>query len=84
MNNTDAIEQAYRNGYEDGKRDAVRHGHWIDQKEAKEAERYDMAYCCSVCGRCDWDCTESESFNFCPACGAKMDGEIHDKISQDE
>lgn len=53
----------------------VRHGHWITEKEALEIDRYDLAYTCSVCGHCDWDCTESEDFNYCPYCGAKMDGE---------
>lgn len=53
----------------------VRHGHWISQEEAVQLDRYDLAYTCSVCGHCDWDCTESENFNFCPNCGAKMDGE---------
>jgi rubrerythrin len=53
----------------------ARHGHWITEKEALEIDRYDLAFTCSVCGRCDWDCTESESFNYCPNCGAKMDGE---------
>lgn len=53
----------------------VRHGHWISQEEAVQLDRYDLAYTCSVCGHCDWDCTESENFNYCPNCGAKMDGE---------
>lgn len=53
----------------------VRHGHWITQEEAEQLDRYDLAYTCSFCGHCDWDCTESENFNYCPNCGAKMDGE---------
>ena len=57
----------------------VRHGHWISQEEAVQLDRYDLAYTCSVCGHCDWDCTESENFNFCPNCGAKMDGERREK-----
>ena len=52
-----------------------RHGHWITEKEALEIDRYDLAFTCSVCGHCDWDCTESEGFNYCPNCGSKMDGE---------
>lgn len=51
----------------------VRHGHWISADEASEMDRYDLAYCCSVCKQCNWDCTESEDFNFCPNCGARMD-----------
>lgn len=53
----------------------VRHGHWITEDEAIRMDRFDLAYTCSICGHCDWDCTESENFNFCPNCGAKMDGE---------
>ena len=49
-------------------------GHWISAEEAKLMDRFDLAYTCSVCGHCDWDCTESETFNFCPNCGAKMKG----------
>lgn len=53
----------------------VRHGHWITQEEAELMDSFDLAYTCSVCGHLDWDCTESETFNYCPNCGAKMDGE---------
>lgn len=53
----------------------VRHGYWISEEEAVQLDQYDLAYTCSICGHCDWDCTESENFNFCPNCGAKMDGE---------
>lgn len=52
----------------------VKHGHWITQEEAEALDRYDLAFCCSACCECNWDCTESESFNYCPNCGAKMDG----------
>ena len=51
----------------------VRHGHWVTEEEAIEKDDYSLRDTCSVCGHCDWDCTESESFNFCPNCGAKMD-----------
>ena len=51
----------------------VKHGHWIGHDEAIKKGNFDLAYCCSICGRCDWDCTESELFNYCPNCGAKMD-----------
>ena len=53
----------------------VKHGHWITQEEAEALDRYDLAFCCSACCELNWDCTESESFNFCPNCGAKMNGE---------
>ena len=41
-------------------------GKWNTDKESPEYAT------CSVCGHCDWDCTESEYFNFCPNCGADM------------
>ena len=74
MNNIDAIEQAYRNGYEDGKRDAAKHGHW-----QKIRLRGFEVWACSECqtlGKPQW--------KVCPVCTAKMYGEIHDKKSQDE
>lgn len=37
----------------------VKHGHWISVK-----------YKCSECGALVW----GNDFNFCPHCGAKMDG----------
>ena len=50
-------------------------GHWITKQEAIDADDYSLWDTCSVCGRCDWDCTESESFKYCPNCGARMKGE---------
>ena len=50
-------------------------GHWITEEEARDNLRKGGEYnecVCSVCGHLDWDCTESESFNFCPTCGADM------------
>lgn len=57
----------------------VVHAHWITEQEAEEINRYDLTYCCSACGHCDWDCTESEGFEYCPNCGAKMDEKENDK-----
>lgn len=53
----------------------VERGHWITREEVDIFDRYDLVDACSVCGHCDWDCTESQSFNFCPHCGADMRGE---------
>ena len=50
----------------------VVHGHWIGTKEAEDMGDIMKEFTCSVCGCCEWDCTESESFNFCPNCGADM------------
>ena len=52
----------------------VVHGHWISTKEAEEMGDIMKEFTCSICGCCEWDCTESESFNFCPNCGADMRG----------
>ena len=51
----------------------VRHGHWITKEEAEERDKIWLWGSCSVCGHCDWDCVESEDFNYCPNCGAIMD-----------
>lgn len=53
-------------------------GHWIGKDEAEKI--FEENYSdypegnCSVCGHCDWDCVESEGFNYCPNCGAEMTG----------
>lgn len=52
-------------------KDVVR-GHWITEEEAVEKGDYSLRDTCSVCVHCDWDCTESASFNFCQNCGADM------------
>jgi len=48
-------------------------GHWVTEQEAIDANDYSLRDTCSVCGRCDWDCTESASFKYCPNCGARME-----------
>lgn len=51
--------------------EVVVHGHWVMPKES-------YGFVCSVCGGSCWyydyDQTIGES-NYCPNCGAKMDGE---------
>ena len=78
MNNTDAIEQAYRNGYEDGKRDAVKRGYWINDPPYRTLDgRYFKAQECSVCHSVfvsDGN-TPYSNHPYCCECGAKMDGE---------
>lgn len=44
--------------------DPVRHGEW---KETDDP----MFRACSVCGYLEYECVEN---NYCPECGAKMDG----------
>lgn len=60
-----ATEQAYKNGYENGKRDAVVHGRWIPP------EYPNFLSTCSICGSQGL----TLKYNYCPICGAKMDGE---------
>ena len=52
----------------------LKHGHIIGPVEAAQIDRLDLEYCCSVCKKNNWDITESENFNYCPICGAKMNG----------
>lgn len=37
---------------------------------------HNSAFCCSVCGFDDWDTMTADTgkYNYCPNCGAKMDG----------
>lgn len=50
--------------------DPVRHGRWIDMNTA--TDNYYPRYKCSVC---DYGANYS---NFCPNCGARMDGDEND------
>ena len=76
----EATEQAYKNGYEAGKKDAVKHGRWLyDSGSGK--------YFCSACDEYalsfkkdtlyGGDLYEVCLTDYCPNCGAKMDGEDH-------
>ena len=62
MKTYEATEQAYKNGYEKGRKDAVKHGRW---KGAGMGDYY-----CSLCQR-----LVNPRTNYCPHCGAKMDGD---------
>lgn len=68
------LAKAYEDGYEQGKKDAVWHGKWIDATGALDSVRQ---YECSVCGKKpilnEYRC--SELTKFCPFCGTKMDGD---------
>ena len=50
----------------------VRHGRWERKRHKLFGNSYD--YVCSACG-CDYALAE---YNYCPHCGAKMDGGIND------
>ncbi len=54
----------------------VVHGGWIDKGEFFPPCHY---YECSVCKKLERMAEHKQSL-FCPNCGAKMDGETHEKI----
>ena len=55
----------------------VRHGRWIEQEQCEE-----NLYSCSACGT-EWVTIEGtpkeNGMDFCPHCGAKMDGKERDE-----
>lgn len=65
----EATEQAYKNGYEDGKRDAVKHGRWIPKSYDYGMGGFTLFHC-SEC-----DTPNAFERNYCYNCGAKMDGD---------
>ena len=61
----DATEIAYKNGYEQGMKDAVKHGKWIFKTiNGREHMK---------CSNCLKSQTPTGVFTYCPNCGAKMD-----------
>ncbi len=66
MDKYTAQEQAYKNGYAAGKRDAVAHGRWIWTVTGQED--YEQYYRCSECNEHSYI-----QFKYCPDCGARMD-----------
>ena len=50
----------------------VRHGRWIEQ----EKYAFGVIYDCSICGNRILD--NGHSWNYCPNCGAKMDGDMNE------
>ena len=67
MDNYTATELAYKNGYEQGKKDAVKHGFW---KQEPPIVLGGVTWnFCSICGSSQG----TKWMNYCPNCGAKMD-----------
>ena len=60
-----ATEQAYKNGYEQGKKDAVKHSQWV------KSTTYPIKYICPVCGH-----LKDFKKPYCEICGTKMDGDV--------
>ena len=61
----DILEKAFN---EKGKKDAVRHGKWIEKEK-------DGFLHCSNCGYVRIGIPIMFNFEYCPKCGTKMDGE---------
>ena len=77
MNTYEATELAYKNGYEQGKKDAVVNGRWIFKHDPiTDPKGYFVRIVCSNC-----DLHTGQKSNYCPQCGAKMDGERKDNDS---
>lgn len=79
MDKYTATEQAYKNGYEQGKKDAVKRGYWMATREKLGYTEVDCVEC-SVCHEnwtVDADCAFEiiGTWKHCPTCGAKMGGE---------
>lgn len=54
--------------------DPVKHGHWVEQEH--EDWKWSKEYRCSECGQYRLVTTPvGREWNYCPSCGAKMDGE---------
>ena len=63
----EAYHAGYQAGYEVGKRDAVRHGEWINE-HILDDEWY------HTCSNCNTEIRITFFDSRCPNCGAKMDG----------
>ena len=49
----------------------VRHGRWVTHSDRPDS------LICSVC-KCGFDMWKHDPHNYCPNCGAKMDGELNE------
>lgn len=64
MKEHDAIEQAYKNGFEDGKASAIKYGVW---EIVRDPAGMPIRWMHRVCGR-----ITIEASKYCPDCGAEM------------
>lgn len=67
METTEAYKNGYAKGFEDGKQDSGRRGHWIIHSSGNGKDATNWAECseCHVCGSPQW--------KRCPVCEAKME-----------
>ena len=72
MNIADDLVKAYNEGYQQGKKDAVVRGEWVE-KPNPNWQAYSHEHC-SICG---WEngiqAKKYRGLNYCPNCGAKME-----------
>lgn len=73
-------QKAYNKGYADGKAEPVKHGRWLWREEwfwgeGEKASR--MTFGCSECGHSMY--SKHDTLNYCPNCGARMDGGENDR-----
>lgn len=63
--------EQYKKGYRDGLSDAVKHGKWLNT--STDIPKLLM----NVCSECGFQYPSAirPRFNYCPECGARMDGE---------
>lgn len=64
MKTYDAIEQAYKNGFNDGVISIVKHGRWT---LICTLDKEFIGWTHEECGR-----ITREAYKYCPECGAKM------------
>ena len=63
------LEKAYKDGYEQGKKDAVRHGKWVSSTNANGDRIY---YCSRCCYEPPYENDVYKECEYCQKCGAKM------------
>lgn len=64
------IVKAYKEGYEQGQKDAERRGRWDFNFDYEEGS-WDVPFKCSQCGE-----RNGRETPYCPNCGARMDGDV--------
>lgn len=79
------LQRAYDDGYEQGRRDAIKHGKWVDIEVEDISTKTTLgikilaSMWCNQCHRIHYELYYSKVpqvfASYCPYCGARMDGE---------
>lgn len=71
----------YEKGFRDGVASAQKHGSWIGTQYDGYADGYPVydTWECSCCHEEYESEGDPPSFDYCPGCGAKMDGDDHEQ-----